>query len=128
MEDFLDRAGPWFVTLALHNWPVLLSAVLVSWAALRVYACPTRRRVLLLYGLFILVLAFEYQKHGLTYVRGTTGYLFSAEANPALRRLSQLTLLEALPVALYLLGLAFLVLSALPARQVGPRGGDVPRA
>ena len=128
MDDFLFRARPWAITLVLHNWPLIVYSALVPLAALRAYLRPTRRALLLLYGLAILALAYEYQKHGVGVARETASYLFSAEANPELRRASQLVLTGVLPLATHLVGLALLVLSAVPRRHPGPAERSAPLA
>ena len=120
MDDFLYRAKPWAITLVLHNWPIILYSAAIPIAALLAYLRPTRRRLLLLFGLLVLALAFEYQKHGVGVVESTIGYLFSEYANPAARRISRLVLVQALPWLLHALGLALLLAAALGARAAGP--------
>lgn len=106
MGDFLYRAEPWAVTLALHNWPIFLLSVLVLRTAIQAYRTPSRPALLRLYGCLVLAFAFEYQKHVMHMFLEATDYLFSVEANPELRSLSQLVLADFLPVALYLCGSA----------------------
>jgi hypothetical protein len=134
MDDFLYRARPWAITLVLHNWPLILYAAAIPFAALLAYLQPTRRRLLILYGLLVLAVAFEYQKHGMTVAQSTTDYLFSEYANPTARHISQLVLVQTLPVLLHLLGLALLLVSALcrrnrrSAQPVGALGTRIPGA
>jgi hypothetical protein len=109
MDDFEQRIRPWAITLVLHNWPIMVYSLLIPWAAVRAYLRPARSRILLLYGLLILAVTFEYQKHGLTPVHNTITYLFAL--NPAAREASYLVLLEWLPPAGHILGGALLVLS-----------------
>jgi hypothetical protein len=98
----------------------MLYSALIVWAALRAFRRPNRPALLLLYGLLILALAFEYQKHGTPVALGTTGYLFSPQFNPGARYLSRLILVDFLPVAMHLVGLAFVILSVLSSRLRGP--------
>ncbi len=117
LEDFLYRARPWSITLVLHNWPIMLYSIAILGLAVRTYLRPSRRSLLALYGLWILALAYEYEKHGVSTAIETASYLFSASANPELRRLSQFVLLYALPSASRVVGIALLLLSVvLPAR------------
>ncbi len=121
MDEFLDRAGPWAITLAQHNWPLVIYLPVILWVALRAYLRPSQRVLLLLYGFMILALAFEYHKNGTPVAADTISYLFSVERNPAMRRISQFVLLDAAPIAAHALGLALVLLSvALP----GPRSLD----
>ncbi len=117
MDDFLYRAKPWALTLVLHNWPIILYSAAALLAALLAYSRPTRSRLLLLYGLAVLALAFEYQKHGVPVLHGTIDYLFSEEANPAARRIFHLALTQALPWLLHVLGLTLLLAAALGGRR-----------
>ena len=123
MEDFLYRVRPWAITLVLHNWPIIIVSAAVPLAALLAYLRPTRRRLLVLYGLIVLAFAFEYQKHGVGVVESTTDYLFSEYANPAARHVSQLVLARALPWMLDGLGLALLLVAALWGAPWGPPWG-----
>jgi hypothetical protein len=95
--------------LIQHNWLVLAFTALALWAALRLYLRPARATAVLLYGALLLVVAYEYQKHGVPMAVGTVTYLFSVERNPLARQVSQWLVVEALPVLLYGLGLALLV-------------------
>jgi uncharacterized membrane protein len=117
MDEFLWRARPWAVTLVLHNWPLLLGLPLILLAALRAFAQPTRRSLLLLYGVSLLVIAFEYQKHVVPSLRSTTTYLFSSEANSIPRMISQAILVGAMPGFLTMLGAALLVAWLVGARM-----------
>lgn len=119
MDDFIYRATPWAITLILHNWLILLCSVLIVWAAARAFLRPTRRALLLLYGLLLLAGAFEYEKHGVEVARGTTGYLFSVEHNPALRSLSRAFFVEVLPPALYATSATLLGLAMAPGIWAG---------
>lgn len=114
MEDFVYRARPWAITLARHNWPLVVYGTAFLWAAVRVYRRPSRRGLLYLFGFLSLIVAFEYQKHGVRVANQTTSYLFSTYANPSLRRLSKLILVDAMPVALYLIGCSMLILAMVP--------------
>lgn len=116
MEDFLFRAKPWAITLVLHNWPVMVTTPLIIWVAVRTYLWPSRRLLEVLYGLLLLTIAFEYQKHGLRVARRTTSYLFSPEANPDMRWFSQLVFLDVLPLVLPLAGIVLILLTLLPGR------------
>jgi hypothetical protein len=114
MDGCLYRARPWAITLVLHNWPVMLYAVGIACAAVNAYLAPNRRRLLLLFGLLTLAFAFEYEKHAVPALRGTTNYLFSLEFNPAPRRASQVILLDLAPIAAHAFGLFLLVGSLVP--------------
>jgi sugar transferase (PEP-CTERM/EpsH1 system associated) len=115
MEEFLYRAGPWATTFAEHNWPVLVYVPLILWVAVRALVRPERQDLLLLYGLAILAVTFEYQKHGTRIVSGTVRYLFSAEQSPFMRAVSEFVLVDAAPVAGHALGLSLVVIAvALP--------------
>jgi len=109
MQEILDRAQPWATTLILHNWPVLVYATIAVCAAIWSLVRPTRARVLVLYGAILLVLAFEYQKHGTATIVGTTTYLFSLEVNPGLRTTSQWFLLLIVPAIAQFVGFALLI-------------------
>lgn len=119
MEDFLYRARPWVVTLVQHNWPIMIYSVALVWAALRAYLHPSRTSLLLLYGVAMLALAFEYQKHVSNVVENTLDYLF--KRNPGALAAGQALLLDALPVALHLMGLALVVLSLARTWRREPR-------
>jgi hypothetical protein len=67
--------------------------------------------LLLVYGFLVLVVAFEYRKHGVAIVRDTTNYLFSLELNAGARYASQILLADVMPVAFYLSGLLLLAMS-----------------
>lgn len=112
MGDFLWRAEPWARTLVAHNWPIMVLSVLVLWIAIRAYLRPSRRALLLLYGLVALAIAFEYQKHGTVVIGRTADYLFGAESTAGARRIARLLLVDALPPIVYVLG-ATLVATAL---------------
>ncbi len=114
MEEFLYRARPWAVTFIAHNWPVLVYALTIPWAALHAFLRPSRRTLLFLYSLLLLTFAFEFEKHGVRIMLDTTNYLFSVETNPAPRFLSQWLLAEVAPTAAHLLGLTALVISIAP--------------
>ncbi|MGI5835726.1 MAG: hypothetical protein ACOX87_04430 [Chloroflexota bacterium] len=114
MDDFHHRIPPWAITLTLHNWPIMLYSVFGVWAAIRAYLQPNRPALLLLYGFLTLAFAFEYQKHGLEPVRGTLDYVFARL--PDWRNAGYLILLDILPIALHLLGFAFLALSWLQSQ------------
>jgi hypothetical protein len=120
MEDLLYRAKPWAITLVWHNWPIMLYAALIVWAALRAYRRPSRPALLFLYGFIVLALAFEYQKHGLPEARITIDYLFSLQFNPGPRHVSHLILVDLTPVAIHLIGFAFLILSIVSSQGHGP--------
>jgi hypothetical protein len=102
--DFLYRAEPWARTLVQHNWPIFLLSVLVILTGIQAYWRPSRPALLRLYGCLVLALAFEYQKHLVPVMVETTDYLFSEDTNPAVRSLSQLVLVDALPLAIYAWG------------------------
>jgi hypothetical protein len=114
MAEVMARAGPWAITLLLHNWPVLLYAGLAGCSAVGAYLRPSRPALRLLYGSLLLGAAFEYEKHGLRVVRGTTHYLLETE--PALLATSRLLLIDLAPAAIYLAGLALVLSTA-----AGPR-------
>jgi hypothetical protein len=109
MSEFLERAQPWVITLVLHNWPVMLYSLVAVFAAIRAYVSPNRHTILFLYGAIILVLVYEYEKHGRATVLDTTSYLFSQEVNPVARDLSQQLLLTVAPVTIRLIGFAMIV-------------------
>ncbi|MCC6177952.1 MAG: hypothetical protein IT305_21845 [Chloroflexi bacterium] len=117
MAEFLERAQPWLATLVSHNWPVLVYALAAVWAAWRAFSHPSRHAVLFLYGALLLVFAYEYQKHALPTIAGTTSYLFSLEANSRLRSASQWLLMTALPILVRLLGIGMLGLAILIQRR-----------
>jgi len=121
MDEIVYRAQPWAINLFLHNWPVMLYSVLVLWAGARAYLRPSRPAVLLLYGALVLVLAFEYAKHGLVVVRDTTAYLF---VDPPLRQMSQFFLIDVLPLAIYALGIALVFISVVWHAGGGIRSGS----
>lgn len=109
LEEFFYRAQPWAATLVLHNWPIMLYGGLSLWVAIHAFLRPTRWALLALYGLLVLSVAFEYQKHGTRILRGTTSYLLDIEGNARMLWISQLILLDVLPVTFHLLGLALLI-------------------
>ncbi|HEX2923860.1 MAG TPA: hypothetical protein VHS28_07530 [Chloroflexota bacterium] len=112
MGDFLYRAEPWIITLVLHNWPVMIYLVLIVWSALNALLRPSRPALLLLYGLLILAVTWEYQKHGIRPIGGTIDYLL-LEVNPDLHSVLQQAILYVLPVVANLIGLGLLVTSLL---------------
>jgi hypothetical protein len=114
MDDFLYRARPWAITLLLHNWPVMLAGALAVPVAVRAYLRPTRRILLVLYGLLGLAFAFEYQKHLAPALRDTARYLFSAEVNPGPRAVSQFVVADLAPAALYIFAVVLLLAAAAP--------------
>jgi len=116
-EELVNRGRPWALTLAEHNAALFLYIALFVWAAVRCYVRPSRQSVLLVYGFLSLAVAFEYRKHGLDLVRNTTIYLFSVEYSPAGRYISQVVLLDVLPVALYVFGFLLLGASLLQRHQ-----------
>jgi hypothetical protein len=113
IDDIVYRARPWLVTLVLHNWPVLLYAAAIPWVAIYALWRPGRRPLLLLYGLATLALAFEYEKHGLSVMRETTSYLFPLSSASAVRRVSQMLLLDVMPLAMRVAGAALVLLAAI---------------
>jgi hypothetical protein len=110
MDDFLYRATPWAITLVLHNWPVMAYAALFPYLALRAYLRPTRRALLCLYGLLMLVFAYEYDKHGTRIAWDTLTYLFSREHNPVPRYASLVVALRIMPVVLHAFGIGLVLL------------------
>ena len=121
MSEFLERAHPWAVTLVLHNWPVMLYSLVAVLAATRAYIRPHRYTLLFLYGTVLLIIAYEYEKHGRATILDTTSYLFSLEVNPDARSVVQLLLLDVVPVLLRVLGFALIggsiILRELQARR-----------
>jgi hypothetical protein len=115
MEEFLNRAQPWVSTLWQHNWPVIVFGLSGVIAAVLALVRPSRPRLLTLYGLLGLVLAFEYQKHGVPTLQGTATYLFSVERNATARAVSLLIIRDVAPVALYVTAIGLLLLAALLA-------------
>ena len=109
MAEFLDRAQPWATTLILHNWPVLLYTVLAAIAATWALIRPARSTLLILYGAIILIVGFEYEKHGTATIINTTSYLFSVEVNPIPRVLSRRLLLEVVPISMQVIGYGLLL-------------------
>jgi hypothetical protein len=109
MSEFLERAHPWAATLVQHNWPVMLYSLVALGAAIRAYLSPNRLTILFLYGAILLVLTYEYEKHGLATILGTTSYLFSLEVNPGARAVSQLLLITAVPLVSRLIAFALIV-------------------
>jgi hypothetical protein len=95
---------------------------LILWSAVRAYLLSNRPALLLLYGFVLLAGTFEYQKHGVPVLRGTTDYLF--EIRPALRASVQFILLDAFPPALYLLGSVFVLLGVKPGGFRNPQPSD----
>jgi hypothetical protein len=119
MEEFLYRVGPFSTLLAQHNWPLLIYVPLILWVASRAFLRPERRVLLLLYGLLILAVAFEYEKHGTRLVAGTVRYLF--EESPLVRRVSEFVLVDLAPIAAHALGLSMVVVAvALGLRGLRP--------
>lgn len=117
MDAFLHRAPSWLLTLLTHNWPLLLYMPLICWAAARAYLQPSRPHVLLLYGAMVLILAFEYSKHGTPVVQATSNYLFG-ELEGA-RSLSQFLLVDILAPCSHLVGIVLILLAALSRRALG---------
>lgn len=109
LEEFLYRAQPWAATLVLHNWPIMLYGGLSLWVAACAFLRPTRWALLALYGLLVLSVAFEYQKHGTRILSGTIDYLLDFEGNAGMLWISQFIFLSALPATFQLLGLALLI-------------------
>jgi hypothetical protein len=108
VTEILDRAQPWAVTLILHNWPVMVYGLVTAGAAVWALLHPARPSVLFLYGAALLVLGYEYEKHGRETILDTTGYLFSLEVNPAARVVSRWLLLEFAPLLMQVSGFALL--------------------
>ena len=108
MAEFLERAQPWFATLVAHNWPVLIYLTVAAGAAVWAVLFPARQSVLFLYGACLLVIAYEYEKHGRTPILDTTGYLFSLETNAAARTMSRWLLLEVTPLLMQVSGFGLL--------------------
>lgn len=108
MAEFLERAQPWIVTLVAHNWPVFIYLAVTAAAAVWAVLHPARQSVLFLYGACLLVLAYEYDKHGRATILDTTGYLFSIETNLGALNLSRWLLLDLAPVLMQVSGFGLL--------------------
>ena len=108
MAEFLERAQPWLVTLVAHNWPVFIYLAVTAAAAVWALLHPARQSVLFLYGACLLVLAYEYDKHGRATILDTTSYLFSVETNLNARNASHWLLLDVLPVLMQVSGFGLL--------------------
>ena len=126
MEEFLDRAVPWAITLVLHNWPVMLYTLIAAVTAVRAYIDPSRPILLFLYGTILLIIAYEYEKHGRGAIIGTTDYLFSLEVNHHLRAGSQWLLLDVLPVGMRILGFGQII-GSIVLREIQMRQRSRPR-
>ncbi len=123
VDDLMHRAWPWALTLVLHNWPIMLYSVLIGGMAVWTYQWPTRRAVLVLYGLLLLAFAFEYQKHFAAVLVRTTDYLFSVQYNPELRAVSRFLLMTFAPIGLHAAGVACFICAA---RLPRPAGSSAP--
>lgn len=108
MAEFLERAQPWASTLIDHNWPVMIYALVALGAAVWAVLHPSRKTVLFLYGACLLVIAYEYQKHGRDPIIHTTEYLFSLEVNAQARAISKWVLLDLAPVIMQVSGFGLL--------------------
>jgi hypothetical protein len=53
----------YLLILVIHNWPLLLSIVLIIWWGVWLYRWPSQARVCWFYGAFLFGLAYEYHKH-----------------------------------------------------------------
>jgi hypothetical protein len=109
MAEFLERAQPWAITLIDHNWPVMIYALVAGGAASWADRRPARKSVLFLYGACLLVIAYEYEKHGRETILGTTEYLFSVEVNARARVVSRWLLLDLVPLLMQVSGFGLLV-------------------
>lgn len=108
VAEFLERAHPWAVTLVSHNWPVMVYTLVALGAAVWALLHPARKSVLFLYGACLLVLAYEYEKHGRETIILTTEYLFSLEVNATARVVSRWLLLDLVPLVLQVTGFGVL--------------------
>jgi len=117
LGDFLYRADPWAILLVQHNWLIFLLSALVLWTGYQVYRRPSRPALLRLYGCLLLAFAFEYQKHVAHMFLQATDYLFGADSTAGARSLSQVILIDILPVALYAWGSIVLILGLRQSRS-----------
>jgi hypothetical protein len=115
MEEFLYRAQPWAITLWQHNWPVIVFGLSSVIAAVLALVRPSRPRLLALYGLLGLVLAFEYDKHGVPAFQHTATYLLSVERNATARTVSLVIIGDVAPIALYIVAIGLVLLATLLA-------------
>jgi len=53
----------WLIVLVGHNWPVMLAGMGLLIASVAAWKRPSRRRLALVYGSALFVVAYEYHKH-----------------------------------------------------------------